>query len=29
MLNVFIAAILGLFVGIFWAFGAEYVEKNK
>ena len=29
LLNTIIAGILGLFIGIFWAFGAEYVEKNK
>ena len=29
MVNVAIAGILGLFIGILWAFGAEYIEKNK
>lgn len=27
--NVIIAGVLGLFIGILWAFGADYVEKNK
>ena len=29
MVNVAIAGILGLFIGILWAFGAEYIEKSK
>lgn len=27
--NVMIAGVLGLFIGILWAFGAEYFSKNK
>ena len=29
LLNIIIAGILGLFIGIFWAFAAEYFTKEK